>query len=283
MPEAEAPLTKLGNSADEMHYMQGSAVLAEPSLLNTNSRFLNNPYFRDTYAQIALRRNGPDVPSTYIIPMAARAIGEVTDYAEFQKLIDAETQSNPEFAEWIDKRRYTVFDRDELGGHAPGTLGHAICELLNISGIEMELQLKGVEPANDIDYISKRRGTIHDIEHIVTGFDANACGEIAVVWQAIVSNAAYFTPALAHHMNAGLVFLSTATLQQYSLHYPRVFPTALDAVRQGIAMGQALRRPLLMEPWEDMLDLSLDSIAARLGIARGPGKAWDWTCKATTG
>lgn len=283
MNESDLPLTRFGNNADEALYMQGKGHLAEPSLINTNSKFLNNPYFRDAYVQVALRRNGPDVPSTYIIPLAGRAIGEVTDYAEFQYLIDLEKERNAEFAGWLEHRCYTAFTREGLSAHVPGTLGHAIHELLGISGIEMELQMKGVAPANDIDYISKRRGTVHDIEHIVTGFNANACGELALIWQNITANAAYFSPPLAHHINAGLTFLATATLQQYSLHYPAVFPTAMEAVRQGITMGQAIRRPLLLEPWEEMLDLPIDEIAHRLGINRGPGETWNWTCAATTG
>ena len=283
MAQGNAPLTRFGNSTDEARYMHGNGHLEEPSLINTNSKFLNNPYFRDAYAQIALRRNGPDVPSTYIIPMAARAIGEVTDYADFQRLIDIEKGRNSEFAEWLASRRDTSFSREQLAHHDQGTLGHAIHELLGISGIEMDLQLKGIVPDNDIDYISKRRGTVHDIEHIVTGFDANACGELALIWQDIASNAAYFSPDLAHHMNAGLVFLATATLQQYSLHYPAVMPTALEAMRQGVAMGQALKRPLIMEPWEDILELQIGEITRRLGIERGPGPAWGWTCAATSG
>lgn len=277
------PATRFGNTADEVLYMQKNATLAAPSLFNTNSRFLNNSYYRDTYAQIALRRNGPDVPSTYIIPLAARAIGEVTDYAEFQALIEAEKRKNPEFADWCAARRCTSFRCEDLEGSATGTLAHAIWELLGIEGIEMELQMKGVEPANDIDYISKRRGIVHDIEHIVTGFDANNCGELALIWSDIASLYKYFTPELAHHMSAGLTFLATSTVTQYSLHYHGAFSTTMDAVRLGIEMGQALKRPLLLEPWEDMLDWQLDDIAAQLGITRGPGKAWDWTSAATTG
>lgn len=278
------PATKFGLQGDEVRYMQGDAEPAAPSIINTNSKYLNNPYYRDAYVQIALRRNGPDLPSTYIIPMAGRAIGEVTDYAEFARLIEEEKVKNPEFAEWLRARRYTAFKASELVGHASGTLGHAIYEFLTTSGYEMDkMQMADVDVTNDIDYISKRRANLHDLEHLATGFGPNTCGEIALVWTAISSLAQYFSPQLAHHMSAGLVFLSTATLQQTSLHYPAVFPMVMEAVRAGIEMGKTLKRPLLMESWEDMLDWQIDDIAVHLGITRGPGAAWDWTTEATTG
>ena len=277
------PATKFGNNADENRYLQGDAEPAKPSVISTNSKFLNNPYFRDAYAQVALRRNGPDVPSTYIIPMTAKAIGEVTDYAEFARLLDEEKIKNPEFGEWLRARRQTSFRSEDVAGCAPGTLGHAIWGFLTGTGYEMELKLKGVEVTNDIDYISKRRGGGHDIEHMVSGFGTNACGELALVWSYITSIANYFTPELAHYMSSGLVFLGTTTLQRVSLHYPAAYPTVLEGLRLGVEMGQALKRPMLLEPWEDMIDWQLDDIAGHLGIARGPGKAWDWTTEATAG
>lgn len=283
-PRGSEPATKYGLAPDEVRYMQGGVEPAAPSIINTNSKFLNNPFYRDAYAQIALRRNGPDLPSTYIIPLASRAIGEVTDYAKFQRLIDDEKAHKPEFAQWLRERRHTPFRPQDLIDHAPGTLGHTIREFLVGSGYSMEqLQMAGVQAANDIDYISQRRAAVHDIEHMVTGFGTNACGEKGLVWSNIASLFTYFSPELAHEMSAGLVFLSTATLQQYSLHYPAAFAATLEAVRSGIEMGQSLKRPLLLEPWEDMLDWQIEDIASHLGIERGPGKAWDWTTAATSG
>lgn len=279
----EEPATKFGLTGAELLYMQGIAEPAAPSVINTNSKFLNNPYYRDVYAQIALRRDGPDLPSTYIIPMACKAIGEVTDYAEFARLIEEEKIKKPEFAEWLSARQSTAFTPANTAHHAPGTLGHAVHEFLGL-GYEIDkMQLAGVEVTNDVDYISKRRANIHDLEHLVTGFGPNTCGELAIVYTAISSIANYFSPQLAHHMSAALVFLGTAAIQQKSLHYPAVFPTVLEAVQRGIEMGKALKRPLLMEPWEDMLDWQLEDISKHLGIARGPGAAWDWTTDATVG
>lgn len=277
------PASKEGMQGANVRYMEGDAEPVTSSVLISNSKYLNNPYYRDVFAQIGLRRYGHDLPTTYMIPKIAKALAEVTDFAEFVGLIEAEKKIKAEFADWLSARRYTVYRREDLQGMAPGTLGHAIWELLGIPGIEMELHLSGVEITNDIDYLAKRRGANHDIEHIVTGFGPNAAGELALGVTNITTCAAYFTPELAHQINAGIVMINSVVLQRTSLHYPAAVATILEATRLGIEMGQALKRPLLIEPWEDMLDWRLEDIAKHLGIVPGPGKAWDWTTAATTG
>jgi ubiquinone biosynthesis protein Coq4 len=264
--------------------MLGDAELAAPSLFNTNSKYLNNPYFRDAFVQVALRRNGPDVPSTYIMPMVGKAIGEVTDYAEFQRLIDAERARNPEFAGWLDARRFTIFRAENVAAHAPGTLGHMIWSFLVESDFAMDkMQMSDATVTNDIDYITQRRAGIHDIEHMVTGFSANNAGEMALSWQNVTSYTRYFSPELARHIYLGLNFLLSARLSAYALRYPAAYSTILDAARRGIEMGMALRRPTLLEPWEDMLDWPIEDIRSHLGIEPGPGCEWDWITAATTG
>lgn len=280
----EEPMTKRGLGPDEIAYMRGQDTLAAPSLFNTNSIYLNNPYYRDAYTQIALRRVGPDVPHTYVIPMVGKAVGEVTDYADFSRAILAEMRLNPEFRAWMEARRHTAYRPEDVAGFAEGTLGHAIWEFLTKTGYQMDaLQFGRAQVTHPIDYISQRRGGTHDIEHMVTGFGTNAAGEIGLIWCNITSLVSYFSPDMGHYMSAGLTFISTSNLQSMSLHYRKAFPTILEAVQRGIEMGRALKRPLLMEPWEDMLDLPIADVQARLGIVAGPGKAWDWTTDATAG
>lgn len=263
-------------------YMEGGAEPVTSSVLISNSKYLNNPYYRDVFAQIGLRRYGHDLPTTYMIPQIAKALAEVTDVAEYMGLIEAEKQKNPEFADWLAARTYTSYRREDLVGMAPGTLGHAIWDLLGIPGLQMDLQ-SGFEITNDLDYIAKRRGTNHDIEHIVTGFGPNAAGELALGITNITTCASYFTPELAHQINAGIVMINSVVMQRTSLHYPAALPVILEATRLAVEMGQALKRPLMLVKWEDMLDWQVDDIAAHLGITRGPDTAWDWTTGATTG
>lgn len=263
-------------------YMEGEAEPVTSSVLISNSKYLNDPYYRDVFVQLGLRRYGHDLPTTYLVPKIAKALKEVTDFAEFTALVDAEKKKKPEFAEWLAARTYTVYHREDLVGMKPGTLGHAIWELLGIPGIQMDLQSE-LQINNDLDYIAKRRAANHDIEHIVTGFGPNAAGELALGVTNITTCVSYFTPELAHQINAGIVMINSVVMHRTSLHYPAALPIILEATRLAIEMGQTLKRPLLLVKWEDMIDWQLDDIAAHFGITRGPGSAWDWTTDATTG
>ena len=281
--EPIVPIAKSGTSSAESRYLQGDVAPVTSSVLISNSKYLNNPYYRDAWCQHALRRHGHDLPPTYGIPMLARALGEVTDYAEYMRLLEVEKKKNPEFADWLAARRYTSWERGALTGCVPGTLGHALWEFLGIEGVQAELQMKGVEVTNDIDYYAKRRGSTHDLEHILSGFGPNAAGEQALAFVTVGSTSTYFSPELVPYISGGLSFIAAAGVQRVSLHYSKALPQYLESSQLGIQMGLALKKPFVMQPWEDFLDWQLDDIAAHLGIVRGPGKAWDWTTAATTG
>jgi ubiquinone biosynthesis protein COQ4 len=266
----------------ESRYMQGAKEPVTSSVLISNSKYLNNPYYRDTFAQMALQRHGHDLPQTYLIPAMIKAINEVKDVGEFYQLLMAEKAKKPEFAAWLDARRITTYNADMLKGHAEGTLGATIRAFVSQADMNMEFMLQG-EPTNDLEYLIKRRVCNHDIEHLVTGFGPNQLGEEALAICNLTAAAKYFTPALAQHINDHQVFVSVCSYKRVSLHYPGLMPDYLDAMRRGITAGQALKKPFFMVQWEDYLDMQVEDIAAELGITRGPGAGWDWCTEAATG
>ena len=280
-PTAPAKLAEMEGGM--LDYMQGANEPATSSVLISNSRYLNDPYYRDLFTQYGLRRYGHDLPTTYLTPRLAKALAEVTDVPHYLSLIEAEKKKCPEFREWLAERRYTTYRREDLVGMAEGTLGHEIWKLLGIPGIQMQLGPGGGKIDSDLTYINARRGANHDIEHIVTGFGPYAAGELALGVTNIATCASYFTPEFAHELNAGIVLINSVVMQRTSLHYPAALPVILEAYKLGIEMGQVLKRPLLIEPWEEMLDMQVEDIAKRLGITRGPAEGWEWTTAATTG
>jgi ubiquinone biosynthesis protein COQ4 len=267
--------------AAEARYMQGDREPVTSSVLISNSKYLNNPYYRDAFAQQALRRFGHDLPPTYHIPAMIKAMSEVADYADFARLIAEEKVKNPDFGAWVDARRWTSYRVDDLGFYAEGTLGAAIKAFLE-KGYDMEF-IKAREVTSDLQYIVQRRTALHDIEHLVTGFGPNTAGEQALSICNITAFARYFTPALAQYFSEANCFVGAAGYMRTSLHYHHVMPTYLEAMQQGIAAGLALKRPLFLESCEDYLDWKLEDIAPHLGFARGPGEAWDWTTEAASG
>jgi ubiquinone biosynthesis protein COQ4 len=268
-------------SAIEARYMQGEREPATSSVLTSNSKYLNNPYYRDAFVQQCLRRHGPDLPPTYMVPLMMRAISEVTDRAEAARLIAEEKVKNPAFGAWIDNRQRSIFRPEEVRDSRPGTLGAAIRDFM-AAGYNMEF-IKQREAPSDIDYLRQTRAAFHDIEHLVTGFAANTAGEQALSLCNIATFSRYFTPALAQYLSHANSWVSAGGYMRTSLHYHQVLPTYLEAMQLGIAAGLALKRPLFMESWGDYLDWSLEDIAKHIGFVRGPGDAWAWTTEAASG
>jgi ubiquinone biosynthesis protein Coq4 len=263
--------------------MQGEQEPATSSVLISNSKYLNNPYYRDVFAQFALRRHGRDLPETYLIPQMVRAVAEVTDMAEFARLIEEEKAKKPDFAAWLNERRFSAYRPDQLHQYAEGTLGAAIRAFLEKSGMEMQFMMKDQAAESDIEYTVKRRVNNHDIEHIVTGFGPYQLGESALAIMNITACANYFTPALAQHMSDHNMFVSATGYYRVSLHYPALLPHELDAMRRGITAGQALKQPFFMVQWEDYLDWKITDICDHLGFERGPGEGWAWSLEASVG
>src|SRR5438445_417080 len=95
---------------DEASYLTGGREPAVSSVLVSSSKYLNNPLFRDLYAQMGLKRNGRDLPDAYLVPELNRAFAEVTDADAVAQLLAAERRRRPEFAAWLDERFVSQFD-----------------------------------------------------------------------------------------------------------------------------------------------------------------------------
>jgi ubiquinone biosynthesis protein COQ4 len=272
---APETLSRNGYSAQETSYMKGAQEPLTSSVLISNSKYLNSPLYRDVWAQMSLRRFGPDLPVTYDIPAMSLGMKDVTDFAEFYKLVEIEKLKNPSFAAWLAERRYTSYASVDLSGYADGTLGANIRAFLARPGFEMEFINKGVEPTNDIEYLLKRTGANHDIDHMVSGFGPNMAGEQALSTMNACCTFRFLSPDLARLIAHANCFVTAASLQRASLHYPAGMGLMYESMRMGIVAGQSVRMPLFMVAWEDYLDWQLNDIAADLGFTRGPGDEWE--------
>ena len=263
-----------GMTPTEAAYMRGGATPAMGSVPMSTSRYLNSPLFVHAFSQHALRRMGDDLPPTYDIPDMSRAIDDVVDYADWAKQIEIEKLKNPEFAAWLAERKTTRYDPRKMGDYKDGTLGANIREFILQSGYDLEFIDAGMQPKNDLEYMMKRAGECHDIQHMVTGFGPNSAGEHALILLNVTANSRFFSPELATYVSLSMSYLAAAGLMRTALHYHAGMPLMLEAMQLGIEAGQSIRKPLHIVNWEDYLDWRIDDIAADLGIKRGPGMAW---------
>jgi ubiquinone biosynthesis protein Coq4 len=277
---------KLNYEEQDRAYMEGPARALEQfgSVLMTSSRFLNSARMRDVYAQEGLRKDGRDVPATYMVHQAARAIGELTDDDEIERLIAVERGKNPEFAAWLDKRSLCDFTLDDLKDYAPDTLGGIVYNYLYTNGFDLNHSKRGLVPTTDYTFLAKQKVVSHDIEHIVSGLGPNLIGEHALIACNLKCNYDYFSPELACELTRMSGFLMSTGVMKINLHSPSLMSEYLKAVTIGVNMANGMKRPLLINDWRAYLDWTLPQIREELNIigAQPPG-TWEWTNEASRG
>jgi ubiquinone biosynthesis protein COQ4 len=268
----------------DREYMEGKArPLSEyGSVLMTSSRFLNSARMRDVYAQEGLRKDGRDVPATYMVHQAAMAIAELTDNDEIERLVAVEKAKNPEFAAWLDKRSLSNFTLDELKDFAPNTLGGIVYDYLYTNGFDLNHSKRGLVPTTDYTFLAKQKVVSHDIEHIVSGLGPNLIGEHALIACNLKCNYDYFSPELACELTRMSGFLMSTGVMKINLHTPHLMGEYLRAVAIGVEMAEGMKRPLLITDWRTYLDWTIDDIRKDLNIlnAQPPG-TWEWTNEAS--
>jgi len=268
----------------DREYMEGKArPLSEyGSVLMTSSRFLNSARMRDVYAQEGLRKDGRDVPATYMVHQAAMAIAELTDDDEIERLVAIEKGKNPEFAAWLDKRSLSDFTLADLEGYAPDTLGGIVHNYLFTNGFDLNHSKRGLVPTTDYTFLAKQKVVSHDIEHIVSGLGPNLIGEHALIACNLKCNYDYFSPELACELTRMSGFLMSTGVMKINLHSPHLMGEYLRAVAIGVEMAEGMKRPLLITDWRPYLDWTIDDIRKDLNIlnAQPPG-TWEWTNEAS--
>ncbi len=267
-------------------YMEGPRRPLEQfgSVIMTSSKWLNSARMRDVYAQEGLRKDGRDVPPTYMVHQAAMAIAELTNEAGLEALVAREKTLKPEFAAWLDARSLSDFTVGDLVGYKPETLGRILHDYLSGQGFDLNHSKRGLRPDSDYRYMSKQRVVSHDIEHIVSGFGPNLIGEHALIACNLKCTYDYFSPELAGELTRMSGFLHSTGSMKISLHSPRLMGEYLTGVQMGVTMANGMSRPLLINDWRAYLDWTLADIRADLGILNAPPPGlWDWTNEASRG
>lgn len=263
-----------GSLPEEKAYMRGDKLPPAGSVARTTSPFLNSPLFKHAFVNASLRRFGDDVAVTWDIPDMLRGIADVQDWDGNERAIQAERKRNPEFAAWLDARKPLTFERARLEACAEGSLGHAVLEFIDASGMEMFF-MRTDAPASDFEYVQKMMVNAHDISHIASGFGTNMAGEHAINSMTVASIHAYFSPEVALAIGKAADFTCSTFFVNKLYNYPEGVPVMLRAMTLGLTAGQAVRMPLFMVDWDKYLEMQLDDVATELGFTRGPGADWD--------
>lgn len=146
-------------------------------------------------------------------------------------------------------------DLDALEQLPAGTLGREYARFLKVNGLDPFL-LSDQVPADIVarNALVIRYGIIHDMVHVLTGFDSSWPGEVGV-W-AFVGGQYY---------SRGLQMASLTALLVAPFMSPLRLGQAFRAFRRGWAMGKAAKL-LITERLEEEFETPLETLRARLDI-----------------
>jgi len=252
--------------ADVPYLMRSVApVGTDSSVLVSSSKYLNSARLREWVATILLRRNGPDIPPPAEMHEFLQILHELRDYDAIEAMFTAERKVNPALDAWFSEGFISTYAIEDFRGFAPGSLGGIFYRQMTEGDYRIQI-VPWQEPKTQLDYYNLRSGQTHDFEHILCGGGFNFMGELVPYWCRLTNVPKHIRdPELAGEVNVIQIFGSLRYTVRTMLHYPQVWPTAVNAIQRGMRVGQ-LSDALFLKKLEDVFHLPLEEARAALGV-----------------
>lgn len=223
------------------------------SVLAESNSILNDPDFVQAFLSLAANPNDGELSWYFRLEEVMKRLDEAqtADYIEKLRL-------NCGMAEMISQRYVGPQIKLEVLKNecAPGTLGHAYYHHMTKNGIPA-YDYSAYEVPDDASYIKLRKMQTHDIWHVVTGYNVDLLGELAL-------------QGFCH--GQGPTVYQTLLLLALILHFATIKVTelsiALEAVFEGWQRGRAAH-PLWAVRWEELWHRPLAEIQAEYNIIPG--------------
>jgi ubiquinone biosynthesis protein Coq4 len=175
---------------------------------------------------------------------------------------DAMSLANPVAQEML-KSRYLspTPDRSFLGSLPDGSLGREFERYLADNGLDANLLRESAfieahrERGEEAGYLAERGFQLHDVFHVLTGYDTTPLGEVRVVSFTVAQTPAPY-PAM---------IIASRPLQMV-LYRPELLPAVMDAITEGWALGRRAK-PLIGVHWEEYWDRPLAELRKEHDLA----------------
>jgi ubiquinone biosynthesis protein COQ4 len=234
-------------------------------MLPNSQSLLNNPNFVQAFLSIAAVPNDPELTWYFKLEEEIEHLNELqsSNYIEQLRL-------NPDMAEMISQRYFgSQYKLEDLKRDcSPGSLGYAYYHHMTKNGIPA-YDYSAYESLDDLSYVKLRKMQTHDIWHVITGYNTNLLGELAL--QGFYQGQ---SPTVYQTLLMLALVLHYATIQTKELDL------ALEALFEGWQRGRAAH-PLWAVRWEEMWERSLTDIQTEYNILPGhvlegnvPNKIW---------
>ena len=117
-------------------------------------------------------------------PKKTEKIFEISDVSRGERRATAEETmkavlENPDFQRLYESRYNPKIEIEKLRELAPGTFGRAVAEFLDQHGFEPNA-FPSVGAASKLEYLVTRVRQVHDLWHVLTGYDTSVEGELAL-------------------------------------------------------------------------------------------------------
>ncbi len=193
------------------------------------------------------------------VPLAHTLLEEAGDAA--LEAYDAMALANPAAPELLEDRYLSpVPDMDELRGLGEGTLGRAFAQHIDANGLDVDKLRESAfidahaKRGEDQGYLAERGFQLHDLFHVLTGYDTSPLGEVKVVCFTAAQIAAPYP-----------VMIMTTRPLQMALYEPNLLPFVMDAVTEGWQRGRVADQ-LIGVRWEDHWGEPLEELRTAHGL-----------------
>jgi ubiquinone biosynthesis protein COQ4 len=152
-------------------------------------------------------------------------------------------------------------DLEFLAGLPEGSLGKAYERYYTENKLEPDLLRESAfidahkKRGEDVGYLAERGFQLHDLFHVLTGFDTSPLGEVRVVSFTVAQVPAPY-PAM---------IIATRPLQA-ALYRPAILPFLMDAITEGWSLGRKAKS-LMPVHWEEYWESPLSEIQAEYDLA----------------
>jgi len=253
--------------ADDIPYLMRGVMPVETdsSVLISSSKYLNNARLRDWVAKILLRRNGSDIPPPAEMHEFSQILEELRDFDAIEEMFTAERKVNPELDAWFNEGFISTYTIEDFKDYAPGSLGGIFYDQMTSGNYEIQI-VPFREPKTQLDFYNLRSGQTHDFEHILCGGGFNFMGELVPFWYRLTNVPKHIrNPELAGELSVLSIFGSLRYTVRTLLHYPQIWPTAVNAIQRGMRVGQA-SDALFLKKLETAFHLPLEEAREALGV-----------------
>jgi len=194
------------------------------------------------------------------VPLALTYM-RVGDEAALQGF-DAMTLANPMAGEMLESRYLSPTpDVAYLATLPDGSLGKEFERYLTDNDLDPQLLRESAfiaahrERGEEVGYLAERGFQLHDMFHVLTGFDTTPLGEVRVVSFTVAQTPAPY-PAM---------IIASRPLQMV-LYKPELLPAVMDAITEGWALGRKAK-PLMNVQWEEYWERPLAALRREYALA----------------